>query len=275
MKKYVFIDIDGTLYDNSRHCVPESAVLALQKAKENGHELFICTGRVKEMVESSYQSLPVSGFVYGCGSHIVMKDKTVYEVNFPKAEMFALIDYFQKHQIDFSLEGKDVTFFSEKSMQMYMSYFCKTGSEMGNKFLAGEAMRSFDSFCEEDAAQVLKIAFQAETLEVMQPCLDGLSDELTYFIYSDSLSGAVEGEILVKGADKADSIVRVVDYFHGNMEDTIALGDSDNDVSMIRKAQIGVAMGNACDNLKQEADYITTHVSEDGLYRAFEHLGLI
>lgn len=275
MKKFVFIDIDGTLYDNRNHCIPESAVRAIELARQNGHELFICTGRVKEMVEDKYRLLPVSGFVYGCGSHIEMNHQIVYEVQFPRKEMDELISYFIEHDIEFTLEGKDVSYFSEGSMDLYMGYFCKSGSEMEQKFKAGKAMRSFSSVDEAGYSQVLKLAFQAKKDEVIRPVLDSLPESLTYFTYSDSFSGDVEGEILVKGADKADSIERVVQYFHGNMEDTIALGDSDNDISMIKKAHLGVAMGNACDNLKNAADYITKPVSENGLYHAFQYLHLI
>ncbi|MBE6107234.1 MAG: HAD family phosphatase [Erysipelotrichaceae bacterium] len=275
MKKFVFIDIDGTLYDNRNHCVPESAIKALTLAQENGHELFICTGRVKEMVENKYHLLPVSGFVYGCGSHIEINGHIVYEAHFPRKEMDDLISYFRKHGIEFTLEGREVSYFSEGAMDLYMSYFCKSGSEMEQKFKAGKAMRSFSEIDEAGYSQILKVAFQAKEDELMRPILDALPESLTYFTYSDSFSGDVEGEILVKGADKADSIERVVNYFHGNMEETIALGDSDNDISMIKKAHLGVAMGNACDNLKQEAEYITSHVSEDGLYNAFQYLKLI
>ena len=96
MKKLVFIDIDGTLYDYKNHCVPESAKQALRKAKENGHELFICTGRAKEMVESVYLELPISGAVFGCGAHIVFNHQVIYEAHFPLKEMKELISQFRK-----------------------------------------------------------------------------------------------------------------------------------------------------------------------------------
>lgn len=275
MKKIVFIDIDGTLYDHKNRCVPESAKLALKKAKGNGHELFICTGRVKEMVESSYRQLPVSGFVFSCGAHIIKGDETIYQAVFPREEMNQLMKHFREHHVDFTLEGSDLCYFSETSLKSYMSYFCGNNPEMEHKFTSGQCMKLMSEVNEEGYHQVLKMAFQAKTMEDLQPVLDHLSDKLTYFTYSDSFSGEVEGEILIKGWDKADSIDRVLEYFDGKMEDTIAIGDSDNDVSMIKKAKIGIAMGNACDSLKEVADYITTPVSEDGLYRAFEAIGLI
>ena len=60
-----------------------------------------------------------------------------------------------------------------------------------------------------------------------------------------------------------------------NPQHTMAFGDGGNDSSMIRTAGIGVAMGNAMDSLKREADYVTTSVDEDGIWNALRHYGLI
>ena len=55
----------------------------------------------------------------------------------------------------------------------------------------------------------------------------------------------------------------------------MAFGDGGNDSSMIKKAGIGIAMGNALDSLKQEADYTTTSVDDDGVLNALRHFNLI
>ena len=55
----------------------------------------------------------------------------------------------------------------------------------------------------------------------------------------------------------------------------MAFGDGGNDTTMIRKAGIGVAMGNAIEELKQEADYVTTSVDDEGIRKALHHFGLI
>lgn len=275
MKKYVFIDIDGTLFDHQHHEVPQSALAALKQAKENGHELFICTGRVKAMVESIYHALPVSGFVYGCGSHIEVHHEIIYQASFPKEEMKHLMDYFTEHRVGFSLEGAETSYFSEKTLKMYMSYFCGNNPEMEERFMGGKVIKKVSELDDAGCDQVLKMSFQADHMDDVRDALDNLSDKLTYFIYSGTFNDSVQGEILIKGSDKADSIDRVLQYFDGTIEDTIALGDSENDISMIQKAHCGVAMGNGCDALKAEADYITSAVYEDGLYQAFETLKLI
>ena len=58
-------------------------------------------------------------------------------------------------------------------------------------------------------------------------------------------------------------------------EDSIAIGDGPNDLQMMEYAGVGVAMGNAKEEVKKLADMVTSDVAEDGIYHAFEKLGLI
>ena len=57
--------------------------------------------------------------------------------------------------------------------------------------------------------------------------------------------------------------------------ETMAFGDGGNDVAMLRAAGVGVAMGNACDEALNAADYVTATVDDDGIARALEHLGIL
>ena len=58
-------------------------------------------------------------------------------------------------------------------------------------------------------------------------------------------------------------------------EETMAFGDGGNDIGMLRHAGIGIAMGNAKDDVKASADYVTTSVDEDGIFKALKHFGVI
>ena len=69
-KKILFFDIDGTLLTSHPFKVPESTSHALTKAHENGHLLFINTGRTKVMMPSALSELHFDGYIYGCGTHI-------------------------------------------------------------------------------------------------------------------------------------------------------------------------------------------------------------
>ena len=82
-------------------------------------------------------------------------------------------------------------------------------------------------------------------------------------------------DITAKGADKGEGIRAMAAHFRLNIQHTIAFGDGGNDSSMIKAAGIGVAMGNALESLKEEADYTTTSVDNDGVFNALRHLCLI
>ena len=82
-------------------------------------------------------------------------------------------------------------------------------------------------------------------------------------------------DITAKGADKGEGLLAMTEYLGLDSQHTMAFGDGGNDSSMIRTAGIGVAMGNALDLLKQEADYVTTSVDDDGIWNALRHYGLI
>ena len=82
-------------------------------------------------------------------------------------------------------------------------------------------------------------------------------------------------DITAKGADKGEGLLAMSQHLGLNPQHTIAFGDGGNDSSMIRTAGIGVAMGNALDSLKREADYVTSSVDEDGILKALQHYHLI
>ena len=80
MKKAVFFDIDGTLW-NYQMQIPESTVLAIRKLRENGHYAFICSGRSRSNIQSpKLLGIGFDGVVASCGAHIDFHKETVYQV---------------------------------------------------------------------------------------------------------------------------------------------------------------------------------------------------
>lgn len=82
-------------------------------------------------------------------------------------------------------------------------------------------------------------------------------------------------DVIPKGDGKADGIQATLDYYGLNWEEVIAFGDADNDLSMLRLAGIGVAMGNGEESAKAAADYVTGPVDQDGVSAALRHFGLL
>ena len=68
---------------------------------------------------------------------------------------------------------------------------------------------------------------------------------------------------------------KILDYYGIDQKDTIAFGDGGNDMTMLEFAEIGVAMGNANDEVKSHADYVTDTSENDGILKAFQHFGIL
>lgn len=82
-------------------------------------------------------------------------------------------------------------------------------------------------------------------------------------------------DITCKGVNKAAGIETMSRYFGIGQADTIAFGDGGNDIPMLKKAAIGVAMGNASAEVKSIADIITDSVDDNGIYNILRRLKII
>ena len=82
-------------------------------------------------------------------------------------------------------------------------------------------------------------------------------------------------DITVRGADKGHALRLMAAHEGLDISECIAFGDGGNDIPILKTAGIGVAMGNAADNVKAAADYVTTHVDDNGIANAVRHFGAI
>ena len=82
-------------------------------------------------------------------------------------------------------------------------------------------------------------------------------------------------DVVPKGSSKAIGIDHIIAHYGIALEETMAFGDGGNDIPMLRHAGIGVALGNASDEVKASADWVTTSVDEDGIMNALRHFGVI
>ena len=79
----------------------------------------------------------------------------------------------------------------------------------------------------------------------------------------------------MRGNSKQHGIDLIAAHYGIDLKDTLAFGDGGNDISMLRHAGIGIAMGNANDTVKQNADYVTDDIDNDGIVKALRHLDLL
>ena len=82
-------------------------------------------------------------------------------------------------------------------------------------------------------------------------------------------------DIIPKGGGKHEGMRKVGEHYGFAPEEAMAFGDGGNDISMLKAAGIGVAMGNASEKVKLAADYVTDSVDNDGIEKALKHFGVI
>ena len=78
-------------------------------------------------------------------------------------------------------------------------------------------------------------------------------------------------EFTRKGVDKGQGLIHLANYLGIPIEETMAIGDTENDLEILKTAGISVAMGNSIEDIKKLADYVTLTNEEDGVAHAIEH----
>lgn len=256
--KAVFFDIDGTLVSFKTHRVPESTVEALQALRAKGIKVFISTGRMLPDTQV-VSHIPFDGYITCNGSCCFNAEKEMFYSNpIPKQNLEALVEYLDTHSFP-------VCFMTGKEMV--------AGKEDPE---INELIQMLDIIpprVEDPRITIRKPIYQINLFlrekdegYVMQHILKDCVGNRWSDLFSD---------VNRKGNTKQAGIDWIIEHYGFDLSETMAFGDGGNDISMLRHAAIGVAMGNAREEVQTSADYVTALVDEDGIAKALRHFGLL
>ncbi len=279
MGKYLFFDIDGTLVGKSK-VVTEKTKWAIHEAQKNGHKAFLCTGRAPTSIVGDIQTIGFDGIVCSAGGFVIIDGKYIFENFINQYVLSEVITLFINNHILFTLETKDALyqtpgvneFFDQKHQRD-----CQDNLELMRFFQLrrlGENRRPIKEFNILKMG-VTKVCFIAPNKENFKTCVPFLEDFFNIVTFSKETDDFVNGEIIIKNCTKADGILKVINYFHGKMEDTIGFGDSMNDYQMLQEVNIGVVYEEAPQVLKNLGKYYFTDPDQDGIYKVMKEIGLI
>ena len=238
MTKALFFDIDGTLVSFETHRIPSSTIEALEAAHAKGLKIFIATGRPKAIINNLSE----------------LQDRN-------------LIDGYITMNGAYCFVGKGVPciFVEEHNISV-----CQP-NEMVKKifydFLHVNVIPtvSFEEASNKEVIQMTPFITEEEEKEVL-PSIPTCEIGRWYPAFAD---------VTAKGDTKQKGIDEIIRYFGIRLEETMSFGDGGNDISMLRHAAIGVAMGQAKEDVKAAADYVTVPIDEDGISKAMKHFGII
>lgn len=127
---------------------------------------------------------------------------------------------------------------------------------------------------EEDLKEVVKISIFTKNKESCEKLFQRIPESLVGFMYKNNHLDLYNGEISIKGITKATGLKQITSYLNIPIEDTIAIGDSLNDLDILQEAGLSICMGNGDDQCKKIADFTTKDISDDGLAYALKHFNL-
>ena len=213
---------------------------------------------------SPLEDLPIDGFCFSAGSEVLINNKQIFYKPLDPQTVKHLIHLIKPLNIGMSLEGSLKTFQNDLNYEMFKRF--ASDDRTGNSMIIHHRMKEIQEI---DYKQIMKVSIHmAEGID-LDPFIQKLPNDLVFTPFKNT-----GGEITFHLYNKATAIQLVSDYYQTN-EKTLAMGDSENDITMLKKADISVAMGNGNDHVKQISDYTTTHINNDGLKNAFKHFGLI
>jgi Cof subfamily protein (haloacid dehalogenase superfamily) len=262
-RKLIFLDIDGTLTSFFNH-VPASALNACRAARENGHLLYIATGRSRAQISDSILEVGFDGIVCSGGAYIEIDGQAVFSAFLPRITLERLIAYFSGRDARYSLDLPEKIIASPEfysfAPRPLLRFLRNSYTPLGEEF---------------DRDRVCKLVFMESEQVSFEDARNEFGADCEIFRNSIPIPGLSGGEISAKGVHKGSAAAWVSRYYGVDRKDTFAFGDSDNDRAMLEYAGVGVAMGNGDEALKRIADDVAGHVRRGGLAKALKKYGLV
>ena len=255
----IFFDVDGTIIDEDG-IIPDSAIDAIQNCRENGNLCIVNTGRPFSHINENVIKIGFDGYICSCGQHVIVDGRTLYR-NLPETDicrqMIELIKecnltgYFESEEgFGYYLAEEDIEKELRNNIETYSNRI-----DLPKLDIDSEGRR-FDKFCvwagaDSDIERFKNIAGRQFTVTPRE-----------HHMF----------ECNIRGFSKETGLNAVIDYYNIPFENTFAIGDSTNDLSMFRRVKHSIAMGNAAEEVKNEAEFVTRSIDNDGLMYALEKL---
>lgn len=256
MIKTVFFDVDGTLLSHTSKSVPDSTRKAIALLQEKNIQTVIATGRSKTRL----QQLPVKDIAFD--DYITLNGQLVLDRNFNIQDSIPISDRMMEKFISlFNKKEVPVLFLEEDGM--YINYI-DTYVEMAQRAISSP----LPPVKEYSGNTVYQVIIYADPKR-FEPYKDWF-DDCTITRWNPYAL-----DLIRKGGGKDAGIMRYLKAHNLQKDEVMAFGDGENDITMLDLVGTGIAMGNADEEVKKHADYVTTSVDEDGILLALKHFNVI
>ena len=242
MNRYViFLDIDGTVYCGG--AISAGNREAIRLAQNAGHKVCINTARSPADIPDKIRNVHWDAIVSSIGSHIVVDGRTLLAARIPAEDAARVFDELTAAGIGAMIEG-DTTLLCNPLFDNGHCTVLRSGDELLRRFP------------DEAIAKMFLPGVLPQHLQ------DSLAARYQFYQHQ------TYAEFSVKGHTKATGMLPVLRAFGTDIAHCIAMGDSVNDLEMLRAAGISVAMGDADERVKAVCTHITCDAADDGVAKA-------
>lgn len=250
--KLIAIDLDGTLLNEKKEITAKNKQ-SIRKCVDNGIKVVLSSGRAVENItnyidyleiKDGYGSAYHGSTIFKAGTNEIVKE-TFLNSDVAKRIISELINYENIGIIIFT-KNCACSFNINKYVDTYNT----------KKNIEIKLIKSIDEI-NSDISKIL-IKAKRETLIDLREKFRHYKDESKIIFSELSLL-----EFMSLETNKGYSLEQIAKYYNIDLKETIAIGDNYNDMEMIEKAGLGVAVNNAVDDLKNIADYVTINSNED------------
>lgn len=265
MTKLFVSDIDGT-FINSKHEVTEKTKEAMKLLKDNGYDLALCSGRVMASVQKNIEIAGIDAYAIGSnGGVIAYKNKVLYGESIPYEKIEKILEIGKEKGYGFHMYDHD-TYYSnfydkERLKHLHLEDPIK---KQANAYFDTNVL---EHIIENDIPiykVMLHMSFHEDT-----ETYDRINSLGGLYL---AMSGRDSSDIMIDGVNKGRAVQYIVENLGKKYDKIVTIGDHENDLPMIEYADIGIAMGNAIDTVKNKSDYITDTNDNEGLFKAVKYV---
>jgi Cof subfamily protein (haloacid dehalogenase superfamily) len=281
--RIAFLDVDGTIIDSGETIAP-STIEAVTTARANGHLVYLSTGRASVEIYPSIRDIGFDGAVSAGGGFAEIGDELVISRTMPDDAVARMVDFYETSGYDFYLQSFDELYPSPGVRARFATFLeddraRRGGTTTNRTSVTGDdehpALKKFGDVRPYNYTGIAKSVFLASDLTAFDRVSDALRGEFHVITGTIPHMGRGSGEVTLDGVNKGTTILQLLDILGLDASSAIGIGDSNNDIEMLQVCGVGIAMGNATDEVKAHADEITTAVLDDGVWNAFRKHGLI
>jgi hypothetical protein len=273
--KLLFFDIDGTLATLGRDPSP-ATVETIRACRAKGNKVFISTGRTKNMVPKAIAAIGFDGGIYSAGGRIIADSQELQRNNMSPELVKRITSVLEEKGIYYTMECDDCLFEGSASLAADDVDASKGSSELQRFFEQREKLGKRYPVSEYQDTPVYKISYMVTSYAQIEDLKNELGQEAKVVGFDNLLPGVpfIGGEVSDFAINKGAALEFLCDYYHIDISQSIAFGDSMNDSEILEASGIGIAMGNSSEEVKKLANRVCPSCEEDGVAKTLIELGL-